>query len=163
MKRFEICLWFDDQAEQAGKYYVGIFKNSKVVATSRYPDVGQEVHHRPAGSVMTVSFELDGQLFLALNGGPAFKFNEAISLMVNCKDQQEVDYYWQKLGTGGDPKAQACGWLKDKFGVSWQIVPAEWMDMVKDPKSAGFKRAFAAMMEMKKLDLAALKKAYAGK
>ena len=165
MKRIAPCLWFDHQAEEAAKFYVSIFKNSRITATSRYPDAGQEVHHRKAGSVMTVSFELDGHPFLALNGGPepGFRFSEAISMMVNCKDQAEVDYYWEKLGAGGDPRAQVCGWLKDRYGVSWQVVPEEWMAMVEDPGSPGFTRAFAAMMEMSKLDLAAIKKAYAGK
>ena len=118
------CLWFDNQAEEAAKYYVSIFKNSKIGAISRYGEAGREVHRRPPGSVMTVEFELDGQAFTGLNGGPLFKFNEAVSFQVNCATQAEVDYYWDKLTAGGDPKAQQCGWLKDRFGVSWQVVPA---------------------------------------
>jgi predicted 3-demethylubiquinone-9 3-methyltransferase (glyoxalase superfamily) len=162
LKRIAPCLWFDNQAEKAARYYTGIFKNSKIGAISRYPKAGQEIHGRPAGSVLTVAFELDGLAFTALNGGPVFKFNEAISLQVNCADQKEVDYYWKKLGAGGDPKARQCGWLKDKFGVSWQVVPAVLPKMLtdRDPKKA--ERVFAAMMPMKKLDIAALKKAYAG-
>jgi predicted 3-demethylubiquinone-9 3-methyltransferase (glyoxalase superfamily) len=154
---------FDDRAEEAAKFYVSIFGNSRITATSRYPDAGQEVHHRPAGSVMTMEFELDGQPFTALNGGPLFKLSEAISMQVFCENQQEVDYYWEKLGAGGDPQAQQCGWLKDRFGLSWQVVPTVMMEMMKDPKSPGFRRAFEAMMEMKKFDIAALERAYEGK
>jgi predicted 3-demethylubiquinone-9 3-methyltransferase (glyoxalase superfamily) len=163
MKRIAPCLWFDHQAEEAAKFYVGIFTNSRITATSRYPEAGQDVHHRAAGSVMTVEFELDGQPFTALNAGPVFKFNEAISMQVYCKDQAEVDYYWEKLGAGGDPKAQVCGWLKDKYGLSWQVVPTLMVEMMKDNGSPGFKRAFEAMMKMKKFDIAALQKAYDGK
>ena len=157
------CLWFDDQGEEAARYYTGIFKNARIVRTTRYNDVGFEQHHRPAGSVMVVDFELDGSRFMALNGGPAFTFNEAISIVVNCETQEEIDYYWAKLGAGGDPKAQQCGWLKDKFGVSWQIVPNEIDRLYEDENSPGAKRAMAAMLEMKKLDKAALERAYAGK
>ena len=124
------CLWFDNQAEDAAKFYAGIFKNSKIGKISRYGKEGQEIHHRPPGSVMTVAFELDGHKFTALNGGPVFRFNEAISFQVHCETQQEVDYYWEKLGAGGDEKAQQCGWLKDRYGVSWQIVPVAMIDMV---------------------------------
>src|ERR1700704_2423609 len=131
-QRFTPCFWFDDQAEEAAKYYMGIFKNSKIVAITRYPAAGFEVHHRPAGSVMTVVFELDGQTFTALNGGPLFKFNEAISLMVNCDTQEEIDDYWEKLSAGGDPTAQQCGWLKDRFGLSWQVAPRDMDKLFKD-------------------------------
>ena len=117
------CLWFDSQAEEAAKYYTGIFKNSKITNVSHYTEAGREIHGRKAGSVMTVAFELDGQPFTALNGGPDFKFNEAISFQVICETQKEIDHYWDKLSQGGDPKAQQCGWLKDKFGLSWQVVP----------------------------------------
>jgi len=161
--RIRNCLWFDHQGEEAAKFYTSIFKNSRIVSTTRYPPVGQEIHGRPPGSVMTVVFELDGVQFMALNGGPLFKFTEAISLEVHCEDQKEVDYFWDKLGAGGDPKAQACGWLKDKYGLSWQVVPEGFEEMMKDPSSPGAQRAFAAMMQMKKLDLAALKKAFEGK
>ena len=120
--RIAPCLWFDDQAEEAANFYVSIFKNSRIVSVSRYTDVGQETHRRPPGSVMTVAFELDGQPFTALNGGPVFRFNEAISLQVNCETQKDVDFYWDALSKEGDPGAQQCGWLKDRYGLSWQIV-----------------------------------------
>src|SRR5437868_10044046 len=138
------CLWFDNQAEEAAKFYVSVFKNSKVVSVARYPEAGQQTHGRPAGSVMTVEFELDGQRFTALNGGPAFTFNEAISLQVSCDSQQEVDYFWDKLSKGGDPKAQQCGWLKDKYGLAWQIVPKVLPEMLKDHQSAKAQRAMNA-------------------
>jgi predicted 3-demethylubiquinone-9 3-methyltransferase (glyoxalase superfamily) len=156
-------LWFDNEAEQAAKFYTGIFKKSRIGTTTRYGKAGFEVHHRPAGSVMTVEFELDGLKFTALNGGPQFKFNEAISFQIECKDQKEIDYYWEKLSAGGDPNAQQCGWLKDKFGLSWQVIPANMDEFFKDEKSAGAQRAMEAMLPMKKLDIAKLKKAYAGK
>lgn len=161
-QRLTPCLWFDNQAEEAAKFYTGIFKNSKIRAISRYPAVGQEIHGREAGSVMTVEFELDGHSFTALNGGPVFKFNEAISLQVNCKDQAEVDYYWERFGAGGDPKAQQCGWLKDKYGVSWQIVPEGMAEIMSGSRPDGTERAFKAMLTMKKLDIAELKRAYEG-
>jgi predicted 3-demethylubiquinone-9 3-methyltransferase (glyoxalase superfamily) len=157
------CLWFDDQAEEAARYYTAIFKTGRVLKVTRYSEVGQETHHRPPGSVMTVEFEINGKTFTALNGGPEFKFNEAISLQVICEDQQEVDYYWEKLRAGGDPSAQVCGWLKDKYGVSWQIVPEEMSRLLDDQTQENGKRAMAAMMKMKKIDLAALKAAYQGK
>jgi predicted 3-demethylubiquinone-9 3-methyltransferase (glyoxalase superfamily) len=163
MQRITPCLWFADDAEEAADFYVGIFKNSKIRATTRYSDAGQEVHHRPPGSVMTVEFEIDGHPFTALNGGPLFKFNEAISFQVNCKDQEEIDYYWSRLGAGGDPRAQQCGWLKDKFGLSWQVVPEGMDEMLEDASSPEAKRAMEAMLKMKKIDIAALKKAYEGK
>jgi predicted 3-demethylubiquinone-9 3-methyltransferase (glyoxalase superfamily) len=156
------CLWFDDQAEQAARFYTAIFPNSKIGAVTRYTEVGQEFHGRAPGSVMTVAFELDGQPFTALNGGPVFRFNEAISFQVVCRTQDEVDSYWQRLSAGGDPAAQQCGWLKDQFGVSWQVVPAELIDMLRDPDTAKSQRATAAMLQMKKLDLAALRRAYGG-
>jgi predicted 3-demethylubiquinone-9 3-methyltransferase (glyoxalase superfamily) len=162
-QEMHICLWFDNQAEDAAKFYTGIFKDSRVIATARYGKEGFEVHHRPAGSVMTVKFELNGLKFTALNGGPEFKFTEAMSIEVHCETQEEIDYYWEKLTAGGDPKAQACGWLKDKFGVSWQIVPNMMGDLFKGGQSDKSQRAFAAMMKMKKLDIGALKKAYDGK
>jgi len=156
------CLWFDDQAEEAAKFYTSIFPNSEVVALTRYGAAGREIHKRPAGSVMTVEFVLDGHTFTALNGGPLFKFNEAISFQVMCDIQDEVDYFWTKLSEGGDPKAQQCGWLKDKFGVSWQIVPRGMVEMLRDPASKGAERAMTAMLQMKKIDIDALKRAYAG-
>jgi predicted 3-demethylubiquinone-9 3-methyltransferase (glyoxalase superfamily) len=162
VKKITPCLWFDDQAEAAANYYVSVFKNSKITNISRYGEAGKEVHGRKPGSVMTVAFELDGQPFTGLNGGPLFKFSEAISFQVFCDTQAEVDHYWSKLTLGGDPRAQQCGWVKDKFGVSWQIIPAVLMDMLLDPDATKSQRAMAAMMQMKKLDIAALKQAYAG-
>jgi predicted 3-demethylubiquinone-9 3-methyltransferase (glyoxalase superfamily) len=156
------CLWFDDQAEAAAKFYTSIFPNSKVVAVTRYGGAGHEIHKRPTGSVMTVEFELVGHTFTALNGGPLFKFNEAISFQVMCDNQDEVDYFWAKLSEGGDPKAQQCGWLKDKFGVSWQVVPRGMVEMLRDPGSQGAERAMKAMLGMKKIDIDELKRAYAG-
>lgn len=156
------CLWFDKEGEEAARFYVSVFKKSKLGPITRYPAVGQEIHGQPAGSVMTVEFTLNGVEFLALNGGPHFKFNEAVSLQVFCRDQAELDYYWEKLGEGGDPKARQCGWLKDKYGLSWQVVP-EGMVRMLNSKGPGRERAFAAMMEMKKLDIAALEAAFKGK
>ncbi|MGZ5115866.1 MAG: VOC family protein [Burkholderiales bacterium] len=156
------CLWFDDQAEQAANFYISIFKNSKIIQISRYGEVGQEVHGRAPGSVMTVAFELDGQGFTALNGGPIFKFNEAISFQIYCDTQQEVDHYWDKLSAGGDPKAHQCGWLKDKYGLSWQVVPRVLIDMITDRDAQKSQRVFGAMLQMKKIDIEKLKKAYAG-
>jgi predicted 3-demethylubiquinone-9 3-methyltransferase (glyoxalase superfamily) len=154
------CLWFDNQAEEAARYYTGIFKNSKIGKISRYGKEGQEIHHRPPGSVMTVAFDLDGHKFTALNGGPGFKFNEAISFQVHCETQQEVDYYWEKLSAGGDDRAQQCGWLKDRYGVSWQVVPVALIDMIGDGESAKSQRAMRAMLQMKKIDIAVVKRAY---
>ncbi|MCO6059208.1 VOC family protein [Pseudomonas sp. MOB-449] len=156
------CLWFDDQAEAAVNFYVGIFPNSKITTMSRYGEAGRDVHGREPGSVLTVDFELDGQRFTALNGGPAFTFNEAVSFQIHCDDQDELDHYWDKLSAGGDPNAQQCGWLKDRFGLSWQVVPIAMLEMLEDSQSAPSQRAFAAMMQMRKLDIAALKKAYDG-
>ena len=160
--RITPCLWFDDQAEAAAKFYTGIFPNSRVGSVARYGEAGREVHGKPPGSVMVVAFELDGQTFTALNGGPVFKFNEAISFQVNCETQQEVDHYWETLSAGGDPTAQQCGWLKDKYGVSWQIVPTVLPKLVGDPTSEKSQRAMNAMLQMKKLDIAKLEQAYAG-
>jgi predicted 3-demethylubiquinone-9 3-methyltransferase (glyoxalase superfamily) len=156
------CLWFADQAEEAVAFYSGIFKDSKVVTVSRYGEAGKEVHGRPAGSVMTIAFELDGQTFTALNGGPVFKFNEAISLQVNCETQAEVDHFWTRLSEGGDPSAQECGWLKDRYGVSWQIIPRVLVELIMDPDAAKSQRVMAAMLRMKKIDIAELRRAHAG-
>ncbi len=157
------CLWFDHQAEEAAKYYCSIFKSSRITDVLRYGEAGREIHGRPPGSVMVVEFELDGQRFTALNGGPLFKFNEAVSLQIYCDTQQDIDYYWDRLTKGGDAKAQQCGWLKDKYGVSWQVVPTAMADLLKDPDSEKSQRAMNAMMQMKKLDIAALERAYDGK
>ena len=162
IQRIAPCLWFDDQAEEAANFYVSIFPNSKIVAITRYGNAGHEIHGRAAGSVLTVEFELDRMPFTALNGGPRFEFNEAVSLQVMCDTQAEIDHYWEKLGAGGDPQAQACGWLKDKFGVSWQVVPVGMSEMMKDGTSPGAERAMAAVLSMKKLDLAAIRRAYEG-
>ena len=156
------CLWFDVQAEDAALFYTAVFQDSKIVAISRYPETGQEIHGKPAGSVMVVAFELNGQSFTALNGGPHFQFNEAVSLQIECEDQEEVDYYWTRLSEGGDPNAQQCGWLKDKFGLSWQVVPKILPELLTDPDTAKSQRAFQALLHMKKLEIAALQRAFAG-
>jgi predicted 3-demethylubiquinone-9 3-methyltransferase (glyoxalase superfamily) len=160
MQKITPCLWFDNQAEEAVKFYTAIFGNSRIVNISRYTEAGYEVHGRPAGTVMTVAFELDGQAFTALNGGPLFKFNEAISFQVNCETQKEVDYYWEKLSQGGDKNAQQCGWLKDKYGASWQIVPTELVKLMSDPDPVKAGRVMQAMLQMKKIDIASLQRAY---
>jgi predicted 3-demethylubiquinone-9 3-methyltransferase (glyoxalase superfamily) len=160
--RITPCLWFADQAEEAAAFYVSVFKNSRIVSVSRYSDVGKEIHERPAGSVMTVAFELEGQPFTALNGGPVFTFNEAVSLQIDCRNQQEVDYYWEKLSKGGDPKAQQCGWLKDRYGLSWQVVPAVLQEMLKNHETPEAKRAMKAMLGMKKIDIHELERAVKG-
>ena len=156
------CLWFDTQAEEAARYYTGIFKNSRIVTITRYTDAGREVHGRPAGSVMTVEFEINGQPFTALNGGPHFKFNEAVSFQIMCRDQEEVDHYWNRLGAGGDPAAQQCGWLKDKYGLSWQVVPTALVEMISDPDREKSDRAMEAMLKMKKIDIEAVERAFEG-
>ena len=161
-QRIAPCLWFDHEAEEAAAFYVSVFKNSKIVSVTRYGKAGQETHRRPPGTVMIVAFELDGQPFTALNGGPAFRFNEAVSLQVNCDTQDEVDYYWEKLSKGGDARAQQCGWLKDKYGLSWQIVPKALPEMLKDHQSAMAQRAMTAMLRMKKIDIGELERAVAG-
>lgn len=160
IKRIAPCLWFDDQAEDAAKFYTSIFRNSKIVSTTHYGEAGKEIHGRPVGSVMTVAFELDGQPFTALNGGPVFQFNEAISLQIKCETQQEVDYYWTKLTAGGDVKAQQCGWLKDKFGVSWQVVPTELENMLRTEDPQKSENVMNAVLRMKKLDLNQLRQVY---
>lgn len=156
------CLWFDSQAEEAVNYYIGIFDHASITHITRYTEAGKEIHGREPGSVLTVSFQLNGAEFTAMNGGPLFKFSEAISFQVMCDSQQEVDRYWLHLGQGGDPAAQQCGWLKDKFGLSWQVVPRVLMDMLKDGTPAKSERVMAALMQMKKLDIAELQRAYAG-
>jgi predicted 3-demethylubiquinone-9 3-methyltransferase (glyoxalase superfamily) len=160
MQKISPCLWFDDQGEEAAKFYTSIFKDSKIGDVTRYGKEGYEIHGREEGTVMTVEFEIEGQKFLALNGGPIFKFNEAISFQVYCETQEEVDYYWEKLSEGGDEKAQQCGWLKDKYGVSWQIVPTILIKMLKDKDSEKSQRVMKAMLQMHKLDISTLKKAY---
>ena len=156
------CLWFDHQAEEAVNFYTAVFKKSRIVQVARYGEAGREIHGKPAGTVMTVAFELEGQAFTALNGGPMFKFNEAISFQVTCETQDEVDHYWEKLSEGGDVNAQQCGWLKDKYGASWQIVPRVLVEMITDPDAEKSQRVMGAMLQMKKIDIAGLKRAYAG-
>ena len=156
------CLWFDYQAEEAVTFYTAIFRNSRIVQVARYGEAGREIHGKPAGTVMTVAFELEGQAFTALNGGPLFKFNEAISFQVSCETQAEVDHYWEKLSEGGDVNAQQCGWLKDKYGASWQIVPRVLVEMITDPDAEKSQRVMGAMLQMKKIDIDGLKRAYAG-
>ena len=161
-QRITPCLWFDDNAEDAVAFYTAIFRSSRIGHVARYGEAGREIHGRPAGSVMTIAFELDGQAFTALNGGPVFKFNEAVSLQIDCKDQGEVDYYWEKLSAGGDVIAQQCGWLKDKFGLSWQVVPSRLAEMLQDADPGQFERVMAALLKMKKLDVAELERAFGG-
>ena len=160
IQRITTFLWFDDQAEAAANFYVSIFKNSKIRSITRY-DEAAEAAGRPKGSVMTVAFDLDGQDFTALNGGPLFKFTEAISLVVNCQTQEEVDHFWEKLSAGGEEVQ--CGWLKDRFGVSWQVVPTVLVEMLQDKDPEKSKRVMAAMLKMKKIDIEPLKKAYEGR
>ena len=158
MQKIHPFLWFDNQAEEAMKFYASVFKNSKIGNVSRYGDAGPG----PKGSVMTASFELEGLEFTALNAGPQFKFTEAISFYVNCESQEEVDYYWNKLTPGGDPKAQQCGWVKDKFGLSWQVVPARLAELMSDSDREKAGRTMEAMLKMKKLDIAELERAHDG-
>ena len=160
-QRISVCLWFDDQAEEAVKFYASIFERAKIGAITHYDEESARAAGRPEGSVMTVDVELDGQMFVALNGGPMFKFTEAMSLVVNCDTQAEVDRYWAKLSAGG--QEGPCGWLKDRYGVSWQIVPRALTEMLQDKDPAKSKRVMAAMLGMKKLDIATLRTAYAGR
>ena len=162
MEKITTNLWFDDKAEEAATFYTSIFKNSKIGSIARYGKEGVEIHGRPPGSVMTIQFWLEGQAFVGLNGGPHFKFTEAISFIINCESQEEVDHLWNKLSEGGDPKAQMCGWLKDKFGLSWQIVPSVLSKLLSDENAQKSQRAMKAMLQMKKLDIAALQKAFNG-
>ena len=159
--RITACLWFDTQAEDAAKFYVSIFKNSKLGKISRYGKAGQEVHKKPPGSVMVAEFEVDGQKFTALNGGPQFKFSEAISFQVSCDTQEEIDHFWDKLTEGGQPGP--CGWLKDKYGLSWQIIPSALGEMMSGPDPEKSQRVMTAFMQMKKFDIAKLRQAYDGK
>jgi predicted 3-demethylubiquinone-9 3-methyltransferase (glyoxalase superfamily) len=159
-KKLTPCLWYDTQAEEAAKFYCSIFKNSKITSISRFPDAGQDVHGKPAGSVMVAAFEIDGQPFTALNGGPQYKFNEAVSFQVACDSQEEIDYFWSKLTEGGE--AGPCGWLKDKFGLSWQVFPSALPKWLMDPDKARSARVMSAFMKMKKFDLEQLTQAYEG-
>jgi len=154
------CLWFDTEAEAAAKFYCAIFKNAKINQISRYGKEGHEIHGREAGSVMTVAFELDGQPFVALNGGPHFKFSEAISFQIYCDTQEEVDHFWNRLSEGGSEGH--CGWLKDKFGLSWQVTPKALIEMITDADAEKSQRVTRAFLQMKKFDIAALRRAYDG-
>ena len=157
MQKITPFLWFDDKAEEAAKFYCSIFKNSKVGDITRYDEEGAKVSGRAKGSVMTVAFQLEGQQFVALNGGPLFKFTEAVSFVVNCETQEEVDYFWSKLSAGGEESR--CGWLKDKFGLSWQVVPTVLMELLQDKDAAKSQRVMKAMLQMDKIDIATLKQA----
>ena len=151
------CLWFDTQAEEAARFYASVFKNSKIGKISRYGKEGFEIHGKEAGTVMTAEFEIAGQKFLALNGGPQFKFNEAVSFQVHCETQEEIDYFWSKLAEGG--QEGPCGWLKDKFGLSWQVIPTALPQLLTDENAA--QRVMKSMLQMRKIDIAALKRAQA--
>ena len=162
-QKITACLGFEDKAEEAAMYYVSIFKNSKIGDVTRYGKEWYKIHGTEEGAVMMVDFEIEGQKFFALNGVPIFKFNEAISFQVYCETQEEVDYYWEKLSQGGDESAQQCGWLKDKYGVSWQIVPTILIKMLKDKDSKKSQKVMKAMLQMHKLDIRTLMAAYEGK
>ncbi|MDI3284308.1 VOC family protein [Polyangium sp. 15x6] len=161
-QRITPFLWFDTQAEEAVKFYTSIFPNSRIMMATRYSKEAAQQSGRAEGSVMTMGFQLDGQDFTAINGGPQFTFSGAISFVVHCENQEEVDHYWNRLTEGGDEKAQQCGWLRDRFGVSWQVVPKQLVELLSDPDPNRARRATMAMLGMKKLDIAALQKAAAG-
>jgi predicted 3-demethylubiquinone-9 3-methyltransferase (glyoxalase superfamily) len=161
MQKITPFLWFENQAEEAVEFYTSIFKNSRIGNIARYDEAGAKASGRPAGSVMTVEFELEGQQFIALNGGPHYQFTPAVSFVVNCGTQQEIDYYWEKLAAGG--KEIQCGWLTDKFGLSWQIVPTILSELVSSKDAAKSQRAMLAMLQMVKLDIKQLQDAYEGK
>jgi len=156
MQRIVTNLWFDTEAEEAAEFYISIFKDSRIVHVARYTEAGP----RPAGMVMTVEFELDGQRFIGINGGPEFKFDEAVSLMINCETQEEIDYYWERLTEGGEESQ--CGWLKDRYGLSWQVVPTGMDEVFSDPDPERARRAMEALLKMRKLDIAALRSAADG-
>jgi len=162
MQKITPFLWFDDQAEEAVKFYTSVFKNSKVGRILRYGEEAAKASGQPTGSVLTIEFEIEGQKFVALNGGPQFKFNESVSFVVNCDTQGEVDYYWGKLTADGGQES-ACGWLKDKFGLSWQITPTVLIDMLHDKDSKKAERVMHAMLQMQKIDIEKLNAAYRGK
>ncbi|MGI5841222.1 MAG: VOC family protein [Patescibacteria group bacterium] len=159
MQKIIPTLWFDNEAEEAANYYISIFKNSKILNITRYGEASAEVSGKPKGSVMTVNFKIEDQEFIALNGGPEFKFSEAVSFLINCKDQNEVDYYWEKLTSGGGQES-VCGWLKDKYGVSWQVVPTVLDEMIQDKDTKKAERVMRAMLEMKKIEIKALEETY---
>jgi predicted 3-demethylubiquinone-9 3-methyltransferase (glyoxalase superfamily) len=160
MKQITPFLWFDDNAEEAVNFYTSVFKDSKIQSITRYDEATAKATRRDKDSLMTAAFQLNGQEFIALNGGPQFKFTEAVSFVINCENQKEVDYYWEKLTTGGDAKAQQCGWLKDKYGLSWQVVPTVLSKLLRDKSPKKSQSVIMAMLQMKKIDIAALEKAY---
>jgi len=160
MPKLSHCLWFENQAEEAANFYVSVFKNGSIGRIAKYGEEGFEIHGMPAGTVMTVEFELEGLKYLALNGGPIFKFNESISIMVSCESQEEIDYLWNHLSRNGEEGP--CGWLKDKYGLSWQVVPSILADMMADPDHEKTQRVMKAFLQMKKFDIETLKRAYQG-
>lgn len=162
LQKITPCLWFDTQAEDAAQFYCAIFPNSRIRQISRYGEAGYEIHRKRAGSILTVTFELDGQAFTALNGGPEFRFNPAISFQVACDNQPELDRYWDALSAGGEEQAQQCGWLQDRYGVSWQIIPTGLPAMMCDADSRKSERVMDALLQMKKLDIAKLQQAFDG-
>jgi predicted 3-demethylubiquinone-9 3-methyltransferase (glyoxalase superfamily) len=157
MQKITPFLWFNKEAEEAANFYTSVFPNSKVLHTAPYSEAGAEAAGMPAGSVMTIVFQLQGQTFTAINGGPHFKFTEAVSFVINCDSQNEIDQYWEKLSEGGDPNAQQCGWLKDKYGLSWQVVPSALGQLMSNPATAG--NVMSALLKMKKLDIKVLEQA----
>lgn len=157
MQKITPFLWFNTEAEEAAQFYTSIFKNSKITKTTRYTGAGAKASGQPEGSVMTVAFEINGQSFTAINGGPIFTFTEAISFVVNCDTQEEIDHYWEKLSEGGDPRSQQCGWLKDKYGLSWQIVPDQLGELMSDPSRA--QKVMSEILKMKKIDIKTLQEA----
>jgi predicted 3-demethylubiquinone-9 3-methyltransferase (glyoxalase superfamily) len=158
-QRITPCLWFDGQAEEAAAFYVSVFDRSRILQVERYDSETSAASGQPEGSVMTVSFELDGQAMLALNGGPHFTFSEAVSFIVNCETQEEIDYFWERLSEGGDESSQQCGWLKDRYGLSWQVVPTALPELLRQADAEKAQRVMAALMRMKKLDIEALRNA----
>jgi len=158
-QRITPFLWFDSNAEEAVKFYVSVFENSRIGQITHYTKESSNASGQPEGTVMTIAFELDGQPFTAINGGPHFKFNEAISLVISCRDQTEIDHFWDKLSAGGDPKSQVCGWLKDKYGLSWQVTPADLGDLMRNPATTA--AVMKEVLKMKKIDLATLRRAAA--
>ena len=163
VQKISSCLWFNDEAEEAVKFYTSVFKNSKIGRINRYGKEGYEIHGKKEGAVMTIEFWLENQGFVALNGGNQFKFNEAVSFIVNCDSQKEIDYYWEKLKQGGDEKAQVCGWLKDKYSLSWQIVPESLPGMLSNSDSEKSQRVMKELLQMKKIDMTTLEKAFSSR
>jgi predicted 3-demethylubiquinone-9 3-methyltransferase (glyoxalase superfamily) len=158
IQRIRPCLWFDSNAEEAVAFYLSIFPDSHISRMTRYTDAGYQVHQMAPGTVMTIEFELKGEVFVALNGGPRFKFNEAVSFQIDCETQAEVDYYWDRLSIGGDPAAQRCGWLKDQYGLSWQVVPLGLRELFDDPDPKKREAVMTALLEMRKIDIVALRR-----